>query len=117
MIENKQNMTISNWFSQNRKILYWLLFIATFPITIEPIIAILLLTTCPEGMEWLSESSRGRTYLRLIRTPYEYFYGINYIVAGTICFLLFKICFFEKRLKFIQKIIILFYFILLLQFQ
>lgn len=45
MIENKQNMTISNWFSQNRKILYWSLFIATFDITIKPITATGLVQT------------------------------------------------------------------------
>jgi hypothetical protein len=98
MIENKQNMTISNWFSQNRKILYWSLFIATSTITIEPIIAILLLTTCPEGMEWLSEIIPNSTHLPystetqlLIFTPYWwYFYGIRYILIGTICFVLFK---------------------------
>lgn len=128
-----KQMTIYDWFSYNKKLLFWTLFILITKIMLALIIIFIdvypenklssfseefivlmfiieyYLTTILQGVAFFDIFDRLFFGLPFFGLPI----GLNSIIASIIGFALFKTCFFEKKLITTQKIIIVLYSILI----
>lgn len=127
-----KQMTIYDWFSYNKKLLFWTLFILITKIILPISIVLFIPMVYPENKELSSFSEEFivlmatiEYYLTTILQGVTFFdifdrlffglpffglpIGLNPIIASIIGFALFKTCFFEKKLITTQKIIIVLY--------